>query len=282
MKGEVEMSDEGTLNIMFRGLMVGHLVTQTHGESFYEIGVLPAEGHHLRIHTIMEGEDTPVSVFNLDNFTGPSRPRRWELKVDAPAREGVQLRKNAEEPPDRVNSTDEDDFRWIIDLDAPDFYPDLTAPGVVGILDTAQLRPLLRVYHGEFFTSEKATVLRKHGSDTRFTPFGSVAANTGWEIEIEEGGVHLVDEAGKTIFSARSQPGVSYEFVNAPPEPFIVPDDHHHHPHDHFQFYYNIFPTNLPKGVDKFQFQEFPPPPPGSRPHLCGKVFLSKSDSAFK
>lgn len=280
------MSDEGTLTIMFRGLMVSHVVTQEDGQSFYEIGVLPAKDHHLRIHTIKKGEggdaDKVIGVFDLCKLTGASNPRRWELKVDAPARPGIHLRINSSQPLDRQNSTDTDDFRWIIDLDAPDFYPDFPAPGVVSILDTTKFRPLLRVNHGEIFTSEKARVLRKRESEPKFNPFGSVAGSTGCNIQIEEGGVHLVDETGALIFSARSAPGIYYEFVNTPPEPFVEPDPHpHEHPQDHFQFYYQAFPPSTSRGVEKFQFQEITPPP-GSRPHLCGGIFLSKSTDPFK
>lgn len=281
------MSDEGTITIMFRGLMVGHLVTQEGGESFYEIGIMHAKGHHLRIHTMvgdphnMEKAGEPVGVLHLDKFTGESQPRRWELKADAPAAEGVRLKENAKEPPDRISSTDKDDFRWIIDLDSGDFYPGVTAPGVVSLLDTARLKPLVRINHGEFYTSETARVLRRKASDPKFTVFGRVAGNTACEIKVKGGGVHLVDERGDVLFSARSAPGIFYEFVNTPPEPLGRSTLHHHHPpQDHFQFYYDLFTGDVADRLEKFHFQE--PKPPGSRPHLCGKIYLSESNDPFK
>lgn len=277
------MSDEGTVTIMFRGLMVGHLVNQAGGERFYEIGVVRTEGHYLRIHTMagdphnMKEAGEPVGVLHLDKFDAG---RRWELKVDAPAVEGVRLRMSGDEPPDRINSNDEDDFRWVIDLDANDFYPEVSAPGVVKLLDATKLMPLIRINHGEFYTSEKARVLRRRESERELTVFGQVAANTACEIKVKEGGVHLLDEGGDVLFSARSAPGIFYEFVNTPPEPFGGANRHQHR-EDHFQFYYRLFPNGLPRGLESFHFEE-PFPLFGSRPHLCGKVYLSESNDAFE
>ncbi len=267
------MLTEQSLTIVFRGLMVSHLVSQQNAQSqFLEIGVLPSTGHSLRIHIMDEASEDPVQIIPLDDIV-KSTSRRWHLEVIEPIKEGVSLYTNGAADFDRMTHPDEKDYRWIIDLEGKDFYQD----GLDGSINTAKFDPILRIPHGTFYTNEKSQQLKRKEGRDEFKNFGSVAADIGCDIQLKGEEVLLLDEDGREIFRFKKEPGTFYEFVNTPP-------DHSHHGHelpfaDHFQLYYEILPANL----ERFVFEENSQgsKPPGPRPQLCGKVFMSQMTEPF-
>lgn len=293
-----------TITILFRGLMVAHVVTGDESQSdFFEIGIFSdAPGHNLKINTLNAAlalNEAPVASFPLDDVVRSGRSRLWHLVADDPADEGISLLHTAPEPFDRIahaaNPAFSEDFRWIVDLEAEDFYPQ----GVDGVLDTARLTPVLRIPRGLFYTSELFHSLKRRRNEGDFKNFGSVAFSTGCKIRVRSGGVRLVNEAG-VIFTFENNPGFIYEFVNTPPE--VSPgegDPHaaHSHAHptghdhtgaggrfiDHFPLYYELFPRKLPPGFDRFSFDRPPVTALGAgpRPQLCGGVFISRTTDSF-
>src|SRR2546423_3419656 len=120
-------SQSEILKLVFRGLMVFHKTTETINDAdgnkksidCFEIGILPASGHFLRINTLRN--EKRVGVFFLD-------PADTAWRLDLPNPKGVTTFKDDNEfsrlnlpiSPDR-------DFRWIVDLESKEFYgEDLT------------------------------------------------------------------------------------------------------------------------------------------------------------
>lgn len=311
------MSAEQIITLLFRGLMVAHVVTDEETQrDFFEIGVFTdAPAHEFRINTLNAalplGED-PVASFALDDLVGAGRPRLWRIEVDDPAQQGISLLHTAPDPFDRIALAGDDsaseDFRWIIDLEDDDFYPQ----GVRGVLDTARLTPVLRVPYGELFTAELSPFLGRKRDNGQLERFGLVAGSTGCRIRVRSGGVRLVNEAG-TIFNFENNPGFLYEFANTPPEVSANDGEPHDHadegePHDdhaaghgtghggghghgaggkffdHFPLYYELFPAVLPRGFARFAFDEIKSAAgvgAGARPQLCGGVYTSRTRESF-
>lgn len=270
------MSETSTLTIVFRGLMIFH---EDRKNNLMEIGFLRTPGHIPRILTITNG--VLAGVFDLRNRPelGDLTQRKWRIDVTGPAPLGISLYTDGSKDMHRLTHQDDRDYRWIMDFEGRDFYnKELTD------LKAQELMPVLQVPVGQFYTRLKAPSLLRREDDGPLNPFGAVAAVTGCDIQINEGGAKLSVVGGPTLFTFK-RPGESigntiFEINNAPPD---VPealngeaphDEHgglHHGPDhdDHFQNYYALFDEDkIPS--PRFGFLA-PDPSPNPDPALCGK-----------
>jgi hypothetical protein len=273
------MTNQGTLTIVFRGLMILHEDKQ---RGRMEIGVLREETLHVpRLLTITNG--VLERVLDLRQFRDPSDPRDWWIEVKNPLMAEIRLRENHSSEFDRIKcETDpafDEDFRWSMDLEGSDFYDrDLT--NELPNLDL--LFPLIFIDRGEFYTRLKSPVLNRDPSPT---PFGSVAAVIGCEIPYKPEGtdpskpevIAELKSANGTLFSFKHRPNTIYEITNTPPDVLLDAEmgAHHHSPavrkgtdppDDHFHHYYSLF---NPKPDPEFMFSE-PDSTPDPEPTLCG------------
>lgn len=292
------MWSPSTFTIVFRGLLVFHLVENRNGQRRFDIGVLPEEGHFLRINTITNC--VLAGVFPLEAHVRRTQPF-WRLAVDNPVGGGISIHTSGTQF-DRLTHPDEKDFRWLTDIEGREFYDrELTEE-----LDTCPLMPILRVYNGIFYTRLKSTQLERRQGNGQFELFGSIAGVVGCDIPILGGRVRLMQEdTGVRIFPFKVEPNTIYEFANTPPD--IGPHDEHRaraaaalaagdrqgeaEPEraedaareaaaqsadddvDHFQSYYRLF-TN-PDPDERFRFQK-PGGDPAPDPALCGATGLSR------
>lgn len=275
------MSEQATLTIAFRGLMVFH---EDPANQLMEIGFLRAEGHIPRVLTLTNG--VLANVFDLR-----SRPeldtdaaREWQIEVSNPVKRGASAYTNGSIGFDRQTHPDDRDFRWIMDFEAGDFYnKDLT-----DAMEAQKLKPVLRVPYGQFYTRLKSPQL-KRSQDTTNTAsaFGAVAGVTACDIPITGGTAELkvAGPTGATLFSFNTENlgNTIFEISNTPPDiPLTLASGsgHEHMGHtngamDHFQFYYDMFrPDRMPS--PKFSFKALESETPAPDPFLCGKTMVGR------
>lgn len=307
------MWSASTFTLVFRGLMVFHRLEMPDGGSLFEIGVLPTQGHFLRISTIKNS--VLAGVFPLAEHVRGDRPF-WRLAVDNPVGGGVGVHTSgaefrrltrSDETGLHLMTDDERDFRWMTDLEGEEFYQrDLTNE-----LDTSLLVPILRVSHGVFYTRLKSTeVLRKQGAGGDEL-FGSIAGAVACDIPILDGRVRVVEEGtNEVIFPFTLEPDTIYEFANTPPdiggdhsmmtmqplaagiapaaeaegaapemgnmaEADATPPDPGE---DHFQAYYRLFKD---QNIERFHFTK-PDAAPAPDPALCGSTMLGKRSAPLR
>ncbi|HEX2269768.1 MAG TPA: hypothetical protein VHH35_09545 [Pyrinomonadaceae bacterium] len=258
------------ISIVFRGLLVlnEHLAN---GHKCMEIGILnEPQLHKPRIMTFRNGvrEDT----FLLDMSNGPVL---WKLEVDNPVTPGTTLRQHGTGPINRMDtSTPDDDFRWILNLENAEF-PYRNIEQRFG-LDRTDLKRIVRVTSGEFYTRLKSPLLRRKENNGTPVDFGAIAGVIGLDINVHSGGAKLTGATpNDVIFQFSSDPNVMYEFSNSPADIVTAPADH-------FPHYYEIFRT---QPGQKFGFVRKPPGhgnAPGPNPALCGKVFLGEFSGSLE
>lgn len=267
------MSDASTLTIVFRGLLVMHRNEESNS---MEVGMLREKEHHFpRILTYKNGVLDGIHLLGDSDLDKPLR-----LEIDNPLGSGPTIYTNGSLTFDRLKHKDERDFRWIMDLEARDFYnKDLTNDMLTGIL-----KPILSVPQGQFYTRLLSRVMKRAPSGGTAQEFGRVAAATGCDILLSGAQARLM-KGDDRVFTFKVQPNTTYEFSNTPPD-FPVghgqnphAGDHHgdfgledhegtgHPPIDHFQFYYKMFPDTF---TPKFEFSPGPDPDPAPDPFLCG------------
>jgi hypothetical protein len=254
------------LTIAFRGLMLFRQQGSGAG-SFFEIGILQATDHILRINTVKNGILDSVLVAQ-DLQPGH---RIWRLEVDKPTDSGVSTETQGVTF-DRKSHTFERDFRWLINLDDnTEFYGQLA-----GKINTALLSPVLRIPHGKFYTRLKSHALKRtmDGVSGEENPFGFIAAAIACDIEVTGGAARLVLDDPPHVqvadFEVDPSGNTLYEIVNTPPDPHMMMPGMDE---DHFQFYYNMFTVNVPK----FHFQErAQDTAPAPSPALCGGAGLGQ------
>lgn len=208
------MWNASTLTIMFRGLLVMHKMETGNGRSYFEIGVLKTEeteGHFLRIHVIKNC--ALARVIPLDHKVRPRHPI-WRLRVDHPIGEGVSTYTIGPEPFNRRRHPVDRDFRWINDLEGPDFYNrDLTDE-----LDLQCLRPILHVPYGVFYTRLRTRVAQLKNGDLE-PNFGHLSSVTACDIPILGGGAKIVEaDTGRVIYRFKPEQNTIFEFTNTPPD----------------------------------------------------------------
>jgi hypothetical protein len=273
-----------TINIMFRGLLVLNK-TQVDGKASMEVGILavpepehehehkadPENKHTPRIMTFRNGVREETMVLDLAR-----KPNVWKLVVDDPVSQGITLRQHGEGPLNRMTSdTPDDDFRWIINLENNEF-PYGNIDKKFG-LNRADLKRVLQITSGEFYTRLKSPLLRRiEKTTTAFVEFGSLAGVGGLEIQVNSGGARLVGQnPNDVIFMFKSDPNVMYEIANSPADTIATA-------RDHFPHYYDIFATPPDQ---QFTFARKPSGPvgaPAPNPALCGKIYLGEFDGSLE
>ncbi|HEV2706278.1 MAG TPA: hypothetical protein VGV59_10165 [Pyrinomonadaceae bacterium] len=287
-----------SLTIVFRGLLVIHKVVPEEGNPYFEIGVLPEEGHFLRINTIKNG--VLAATRTLADRVNPRRPF-WRLVVDNPLG-GVSTHTHGEF--DRESHPIEDDYRWVNDFN--ELFGDLTDK-----LDTGILEPVIRIPHGVFYTRLKSPPLSKLVDETA-EPFGAIAAVTGCDIPMFGGGARLEEATtGNLIFDFAPEANTIYELTNTPPDVEVEHEHEHGCPHcgcphhlpehdhantnarreggderasqhgcegDHFRSYYRLFKN--PDAEPQICFVR-PGPAPAPDPALCGVIHVSQPNKPF-
>jgi hypothetical protein len=270
-----------TITIVFRGLLVLNQ-HQADGEPSMEIGILSvnaaahdaghdagedpahdaahdaAQVHTPRIMTLRNGVREETFLLDMEHPT-----KLWKLIVDSPVSTGITLRQNG--PFDRLAGTGrDDDFRWVINLESAEFpYGNIDQHFH---LDRTELRHVIEITSGEFYTRLKSPVLARTENGGAPQDFGAIAGVTGLEIKVNSGGARLIGEnEDDVIFEFSADPNVVYEIANSPSDVAVELEDH-------FPHYYEIF-QQQPR--QKFGFER----PGGStapNPALCGKIFLGE------
>jgi len=273
------MPTVSTLTLVFRGLMVFH---EDKANKLMEIGILTAAEHIPRLLTITNG--VLAKSFDLRPKINPLKPH-WRLEVKNPQTTAITIRTavaNFNRAAAGSDAQFNDDFRWIMDLEGPEFYNrDLTAD----LKHTELLFPIMKIPFGEFYTKLKGPVLDRTPSPD---DFGSIAAVIGCDISYRTTGSAPIgkeviaelksDEA--TVFSFLNKANTIFEITNTPPD--VIVDDSMAHDHsddartmavatmDHFHHYYSLFD---PQPSVKFSFSEADPDP-DPEPTLCGVTIL--------
>lgn len=264
-------NDTKTITIVFRGLMVFHFDDRVGDKArFCEVGFLPAEGHQLRINTMRNHNE--IASENLKPADAI-----WELYTKDP--KGISIHTDGQ-PFTRLTHSDERDFRWLVDLEGPEFYnEDLTNQ-----VNTSILMPVLHIPSGELYTSDRSKHnLQRAKGDGEAEEFGKIAVDTGCDITTEGDEVTLVNrDSDEAIFTFKAEPNTTYEIVNTPPGPPSGTPGASDHVHpaggsltpeqrDHFQNYYKLFKD---RRVERFQFAEPPSADPAPEPTRCGGTGL--------
>jgi|SRR5215470_2580765 len=248
---------ESTLTIVFRGLMVFH---KTVGPlSQFEVGLLtPHHGnsnHIPRISTYKNG--VLYSVKRIDGLY--PEHRIWQLNVVEPLG-GVSTDEQGTFK--RAQETHPKDYRWLIDLeDSAEFYGSLA-----GKIDTCLLNPVLRIPSGRFYTRLQSDEMIRE-KDGQPENFGMLSAAVGCDIRLR-GCVAKLDAGAGNVFTFNVDPtgNTLYEIANTPPDTHVPATCE-----DHFQHYYEIFTTHVPK----YKFSPMPGVT-GPSPALCGSVRLGQ------
>lgn len=270
------MSSAPPLTIAFTGLMVFH----RQGNELFEIGILPATNHHLRINTLVDGSTTDSLSITEKQIN--SSPRIWELEISNPTVQGVSMYMHTGTAFER--SLIDRDFRWVMDLESAEFYgEDLKKK-----MDTHSLRPLLHVPHGEFYTSEKSPELKRRRGGGDFETFGCVAAYVGCDIQSRDE-MAVLKAGDEVIFEFRGMPDTTYEVINAPLVYDPADEDHFHHyyhlftePVEQFEFKRKVPEGEFLTSLKKSGATETDAPDDAGlmapRPQLCGAIFLGQRD----
>ena len=265
-----------TFTLGFRGIMVIHRV-ETEDPNFFEVGVVDAPGHRLRINRIENGmlaETTYFSSFGRD------QSRLWTLEAENPFVTGVSTYTRGEFV--RLNEPHEDDrdFRWLPNLN--EVLRDTSAQGVENVLITDSFVPVLRIYDGVFYTRVKSSRLYKL-VDGESQPFGAIAAVVACDIPtLATGKVRLVEQpSGKPMFTFTPGENTIYEFANTPDD---TPQAQPHNEamldsvedpddpcrFDHFKSYYRLFPRSL--SAPNICFRKADDSQPAPDPATCGAI----------
>jgi hypothetical protein len=255
---------ENTLTIIFRGLMVLHQQGSGAGSSF-EVGIhsLP-EDHIFRINTVTNGVLDATKIFTRDDIK--SGERDWILEIDDAVEPGPRRFTDGTDFRRLTQNNDPEDFQWIMDVESAEFFGPLSR----GEIATANLRPVLRIPQGKFYTRLKSAFQTRRKDSGSFDDFGEVGAAIGCDIRLRgpEARLVSVSQSGENLlqfaFDATARHTI-YEIVNTPPD--TEPPDENHFDH----YYHDLLSANLPK----FTFQpKGSGGPPAPRPALCGEIFL--------
>jgi len=250
------------LTIVFRGLMVFH--KKVGSSSIFEVGLLSPchHGHPLHIPRIITYKNgVPDSVMLIGGLVDPMR-RIWRLNVNIPVG-GISTDEEGEFI--RATHSHTTDYRWLIDLeDDHEFYGSLKDK-----IDTKRLNPVLRIPSGSFYTRLLSRKMNRQKDNGQATNFGRISAAVGCDITFNGPKPELVvADTNASIFTFDVDPDghTLYEIANTPPDTYVPEPGE-----DHFQHYYEIFTSYLPK----YKFS------PGSgvtgpSPALCGAVRLGK------
>lgn len=275
------------ITILFRGLLVFHQVAGFGGQPpMIEVGLLSQQGHFARIVTYRDGvrESTKCLFPDKGGFDEncmfqkpPTTKLVWELKiddVDDPDKKGAyplilgspHTFDRKAKPPRSAKY----DFRWILDLENGEFpYGNQT-----GKLATSKLIVVLKIPAGEFYAKLLSPELYRHSNIGASERFGYIAGGMAFDIKVKSGGANLWGAMqGDLIFPFKSEPGVTYEISNSPPDTETMLGNH-------FGFYYDLFAAQ-PR--EKFRFSESPNPSDkrGPNPALCGELYLGQSSDSL-
>lgn len=254
---------ESLLTIVFRGLMVFHKQGSGPG-SVFEVGLHSAtrhKEHFLRINTIKNG--IVADIRPLEDAIGTTN-RRWNVEIDGQIGNSVKLSPHTTTAFNRKDdeNNDEEDFAWTMDLESDSFF------GPLGTrIDTANLRPVIRVPSGRCYSRIKSPkVRRKTDGSTTEPDFGRLCGAVGCDIRLTGQHAQLLPEGSdEPLFIFKVAPNTIYEVAYLPPDfpPPAEPTDHFHH------FYHKLLDTTLPE----FSFEVLSGAVAPS-PALCGEIFL--------
>lgn len=256
---------ESLLTIVFRGLMV--LRKQGSGAgSWFEVGIHSLPGDHIfRINTITNGVLEATKIFERRDIE--SGLRDWSLEIDGAVGLGVHQFTDGTAFERLTQNNDPEDFRWVMNVeDRAEFF------GPLGNNITARnLRPVLRIPRGTFYTRLKSFPQEREKDSGGFTDFGRVGAAVGCDIRLTGSGAKLMKlpASGSPLeafsFDATRRNTI-YEIVNTPPDTTAPTADHFGH------YYHALLDGSLPR----FRFQPKSSGGPAPSPALCGEIFLGE------
>lgn len=268
-----------TIKIAFTGLLA-FCFDPKEGEtrSRCQVGILRADRHQLTVKifkvTPTRTEEIRISGMSLGdrvaaaasvNRSNPN-PHDVFLTVKNPALSDVRLHANG--PFARDESDDPNDFRWIPDIEGPEFH-DRHLP-----VKIENLRPSLRMNNGLFYTAQKVSAVKQRKNDEPVDM--DVAAFTAANIYLRD---DPSSEAVLTFgdgesYSFRKENGTTYkiQFYNlcSDPTPTTVAGD--------FKQYYNAF--EVPNVDEHFNLLgPLRPGSPDTHDSPCGPATGGRSTS---
>jgi hypothetical protein len=229
--------------------LTGLLLFRFNGEQYCKVGVHRRTADH-KLKIRISG-NTPGVVMNLDE--PQSNQNDLWIDVAAPRFEGVK-KHLAGDKLDRQNPLpeQEQDFRWLIDFEGPDFYDDDLN------VDEVSLTPGIHFAHGLFHTAQLldknkfTSVKRIEGGKPPFELY-SITEKVGVNIYLDDPNSKLTLKWGETgePFAELVKPpaGTTYtiEITNNPPE------NANGQPHSHFKKYFDVIKDILEP--EKFDLQ---------------------------
>lgn len=260
------------VTLVFDGLLV---LCHNKTANQCEIGVLSTiAGHQLQIGaevTAATGETQILPALTIN----PWLARGFgavELDVYNPVKKGVSFRQHAGEL-DRLADDKADDFRWVVDLEGPEFHAQKLSP----VLD--HLSPVLVVKHGEFYTADRTTksVFQSRGNAPA-TEFGKIASSVALDIPVGPDSDVLLKFANgdslnlshiRELWMAQR---LFIENICAPGTIIPLPGD------SDFSLYYQAFP-GVPE-IERFKLSLSDPNGAtlfGSPDNLCEVIYLGET-----
>jgi hypothetical protein len=272
--------DAPTIRVIFRGLMIFHFDTE---KLLYEVGVLRAPNHQLRIHVEKRSPSGTSEILVPVEELGSLDKRIWTLELTNPGTQGISTYQNGAFNR-KKGIGDDRDFRWTVDLEGEEFYNNALS------IKTALLGPIIRIPSGMFYTMTKTEPLLRKQGDHAFQEFGSIAEDIAADIWLDNGEAILKADSTE-IVRLKRQPHTTYDVIIE-----NTPSSHQHLSSnvDHFDYYYDLI-DNQPGGRFGFAASKlrsslrmmrsagvytFAPDAttlaPGIPPYKCGGIFLSR------
>lgn len=229
---------QATAKVVFRGLMA---FQPDAGRQYLDVGILYAPQHEFRIQ-VKETSDVGGSVVFIP-VPPASTPRSvWTLVSANSNAGGISFYQTGAF--DRAADLGhERDTRWLIDLEGAEFHKrQLT-------LTNDQLRLVLRVSAGDFYTNKRTAALMRRKGDGRFQYFGRVTEELATDISLVEGDLVIRLENGAELLRLKHNPGIAYEITI---ENAFTGDHHTASRVNHFAYYYGLLTEPI---TDKFEFR---------------------------
>ena len=248
----------------------------------YEVGVLRAPDHQLRIHVEKKSPSGTSEILVPVAKLGSLEKSIWQLELTNPAIKRISTYQSGAF--DRKRGIGDDrDFRWIVDLEGEEFYNNPLS------IKTALLGPIIGIPTGMFYTRTKTgPFLRKQG-DRAFEDFGSIADDIAVDIWLDYGAAILKADNSE-LLRLKKEPHTTYELIieNTPFHRQLLSSTA-----DHFHYYYDLIgeqeggrfsftsklglPLRIMKSEGRYSFAPAGTTlAPEPAPFKCGGILLSK------
>lgn len=208
-----------------------------------EVGFHPGNGHRLEIKIFKRNPNC-----NQPQIITPNPTDKIALKIIGTFSDGLDFYQTTDNPFDRLKTggNNEFDFRWLPDLDGPDFYPE-------NYSKNQRYTTRLFVSHGTFYTRVRTGSKFKlvdAATERDLRPFGHVARFMAAAINPQESDFVRLEINNVTVKDFVRETGVTYQilFKNECNNCSFDPN----HPNDETRrndFHFNRKAVMVPAGV---------------------------------